>query len=228
MKFARPGGHLFEYDNKRAGPLARWLLNMTDHPINSVADVGCGPRPMHAWIEKVKGSGDFDYFGVDVDPVAKATLAEMGLECLSPDEAAQRRAEVVFAYEVIEHIPEAETDAFWGFLHDMVDDVLVLTTPNFEGFENGIRPTPEFTEMRYVPDHFLGWDPDSTDPHMHKVAYTAETLSEQIRSVFDPKVWDWLVYRAWRWSLIDHATETVHHHHFKLHAVVWRKELFRR
>lgn len=228
MQYAKPGGHLFDYDNKRAEPLARWLFHMTEHPVHSVADVGCGTRPMYPWIQKMNTDGELEYFGVDVDPAAKAKLSEMGLECLSPEEAAQRRAEVVLAYEVIEHIPEAETDEFWSFLRAMTQDILVMTTPNFEGFKDGIHPTADYSEMRYVPDHFKDWSPTSTDPHAHKVAFTAESLSEQIKSVFDPKEWDWLVYRAWRWSIIDHSTQTVHQHHFKLHSVVWRKELFRR
>ena len=228
MQFAKPGGHLFEYDNKRAEPLARWLFQMANHPVNSVADIGCGTRPMYPWIQKMNEDGNLDYFGVDVDPAAKAKLTEMGLECLHPDEAAKRTAEVVLAYEVIEHIPEADTDEFWGFLKAVTKDILVMTTPNFEGFKNGIYPTEEFAEMRYVPDHFKDWSPTSPDPHAHKVAFTAQSLSDQIRSVFDPKEWDWLVYRAWRWSIIDHSTQTVHQHHFKLHSVVWRKELYRR
>ena len=228
MEYASPVGHLFEYDNKRAEPLARWLFRATGHPVNSVADVGCGTRPLYPWVQKMNADGNLSYFGVDVDPAAIAKLEEMGLECISPQDAASRTAEVVLAYEVIEHIPEGENDAFWGFLRAITGDILVLTTPNFEGFVNGTTPEPARAEMRYVPDHFKDWSPRSTDPHAHKVAFTATSLSDRIQSTFDPAEWDWLVYRAWRWSIIDHATQTVHQHHFKLHSVVWRRELYDR
>jgi len=228
VQYARPIGHLFDYDNKRAEPLARWLLKVADHPMETVADVGCGTRPLQPWLRKLKPEGQLDYFGVDVDPAAVAKLNEMGLECVGPDEAAQRQAQVVFAYEVVEHIPPAEDDDFWSFLQGLTQDVLVLTTPNFEGFRNGIYPEPDRTEMRYVPDHFKDWSPTSTDPHAHKIAYTAQSLSDRIASHFPGPTWDHLVYRAWRWTLVDHGAGTVHEHYFKLHAVAWRRELFDR
>jgi len=95
--------------------------------------------------------------------------------------------------------------------------------PNFEYWNERFRAKPEFKDIRWIPDHFVAWDPGSDNPHKHKQMTTPNSIRQYLRQSFPAEDWHCEVIRAWPWRLKDLARgfETIYY--FKVFAVAMRR-----
>ncbi|MCP4100976.1 MAG: hypothetical protein GY750_06080 [Lentisphaerae bacterium] len=217
-----------QYNEVKIARLAKIFLQKGPGPV-SVADIGCFNRPIYDWLIKVAEVSS--YVGVDPDPIAISDLKKRNLKCIPPEEFKLiDDVDYCFGLEVIEHIKRSQSEQFLRTLRDKTRKAIIMTTPNFEGWDADpsqltAKRRPEFTELRYIPDHIPGYEVESQNPHSHKQIMTVEILSEQIISVFPSNEWDWVIYRAWPWHFSDLARNTDFSHYFKLHFAIFRKSL---
>lgn len=219
--------HFGECENRKIMPLAKLFLDQSKEK-TTIADVGCYKRPIIDWVSKVCDLENF--IGVEVDEDAIKYLRDRNIDCLTPSQfSSAKPVDYVFGLEVIEHITASDSRLFLESCLSRCKKALFLTTPNFEGWDaaddSNIKTREEYKEMRYIPDHLKYFDAKSSNPHYHKQIMTVETISEHILDVL-PENWDWIVYKAWKWKLVDESTKAVFSHYFKLHVAIWNREVF--
>lgn len=190
----------------------------------SCLDVGCGRSRYDRWFERLAARrSPGRYIGLDTDPQIIDELRGEGVDARHALRGPGRcDSDLVLCVEVVEHLLPEETPEFFNFVAENTTKLVALTTPNFE-YWNGLRQKPEYRECRWVPDHFLFFDP-AGGPHDHKQAMTPHNLSAYFTQAFPAPDWDFRVFRAWPWRLEDLVTNEVFTLYFKLFGLAWRTD----
>jgi hypothetical protein len=216
---------ILETTSRNIKPMLRDRATELGIEFESCLDVGCGRSRHDRWFQKFSPSGgSMSYIGLETDPVIVSELLAEGVDVRNPDEApvTDCESDLTLCIEVVEHLTPQETPGFMEFVAANTRKMMVLTTPNFE-YWPGLRPGPDLRELRFVPDHFKGFNPRG-GPHAHKQEMTPQSLSRYLADAFPDDEWDVDVYRAWPWRLEDLSVGRTFEVYFKLFAMVTRRE----
>ena len=203
-------------------PLLERGLQERKIELNSCLDVGCGMNPLDEWFRKNAASAQAQYYAIDAHPAVKEGLAQKGITVMTPwDVPANFSSDLVIAAEVIEHVPKDDIAKFVSSLNQWTGKVLALTCPNFADFDVN-RKLAKNKELRFVPDHLVDFNAQSTDPSFHKTETTPGMLLDALQKGFPAPEWSVTVYKAWPWLLADIPAGKSYLIYFKLFALVWR------
>lgn len=192
---------------------------------SSCIEFGPGNNPLHDWFKKYnKAKNAKDYICIELDNNISSKLLARNINTYSDIiQSPLKIADLTLALEVLEHIPENDLLIFLEKIKAATNVMFACTTPNFEHWDETLKPLPEVKECRYIPDHFPYYKPKSTNPHHHKTAMTPEKMFNLLSQVFPLDTWYINVYRAWPWKISDLARNSTYQLYFKLFGMVVKK-----
>jgi hypothetical protein len=211
--------HIFA---KQMYPLVRDVAALKGFEFESCLDIGCGRNPVHAWFEKQEYSSKPSQFaGIDSDPEIVSEMKAKGIDIFHPGEYPEdRRADLVIAKEVLEHIAPEDTSDFLSFCAKKTRKCFAMTTPNFEYWPKRRTAAPN-EWCRWIPDHLIYLKPGSSNPHDHQQEMTVDLVNELLVAHFPAPEWNVHVVRAWPWTIVDNVTGNSLIYYFKIFAVAW-------
>lgn len=175
-----------------------------------VLEIGCGPG---VFLNECRSRGA-DVLGVDPSPRAARLASRQGLHmidstfehALEQGWLGPRAFDLVFAFEVIEHVPRP--GAFLDALHDLLvlGGALYLSTPNFQLFYLMGAAAPAVTNWQ---EHLHFFTPKSLRSRLEERGFKeicVETLSPLTVADRQKQV---LLHRAWirsAWGVLRHWT----------------------
>jgi hypothetical protein len=205
-------------------PLVEEIAAKRSLTLESCLDIGSGARPKHDWFGKVARNPAARFRALEVDAKLRQRLGEMGVACEPAfDAIADRAYDLSIATEVLEHVRAADSVGFLKQIARVTNVLFAMTTPNFEYWGDRLRAKPEHKNIRWIPDHFLGYDPKSDSPHCHKQMLDPELVLKYLRRAFGERDWELIVLRAWPWEVKDLARGSEAIFYFKIFAVAIRR-----
>jgi hypothetical protein len=84
----------------------------------------------------------------------------------------------------------------------------------------------ESGHLRFVPDHFVIYNPEDANPLTHKQVMTIDILDNWLNEIFKSDTWEVRVMQAWPWTIIDNTNVKTWSMYFKLFGIVIHREWF--
>lgn len=206
-------------------PIVEEVVTRENAVVQSCLDIGSGARPKHEWFRKAfeKKEG-VRFAALEADEKLRKQLSKINVSSEeSFSSIPERSYDLSIALEVIEHLrPESSID-FLRQIERVTNKIFAMTVPNFEYWNERFRAKPAFKDIRWIPDHFVAWDPDSDNPHKHKQMTTPNSIRRYLGDSFPAEHWHCEVIRAWPWELKDLARGFRTRYYFKVFAVAMRR-----
>ncbi len=215
----------FETDNWSVLPLVETIVRRRELEIASCLDIGAGDRPKSDWFRKNYKSKQRRFAALEVDENLRERLAKKNIQSESsfavvPDQG----YDMSLALEVMEHLRPSDSVPFLQQVARVTSKIYAMTAPNFEYWDENFRAKPRYKDIRWIPDHFVAWDPESSNPHKHKQMTTPELISGYFAEAFPSDEWETAVFRAWPWDLKDRTREFKAKYFFKVFGIAIRRD----
>lgn len=215
----------YETDHWSVLPIVEEVITRENLAVHSCLDVGSGARPKHEWFNKAFGRTDGVRFAaLEADEKLRKQLSKINVSSVeSFSSISDRSYDLAIALEVVEHLRPENSIDFLRQIARVTNRIFAMTVPNFEYWNERFRAKPEFKDIRWIPDHFVAWDPNSDNPHKHKQMTTPNSIRQYLRDSFPAEHWNCEVIRAWPWELKDRARGFRTTYYFKVFAVAMRR-----
>lgn len=205
-------------------PLVEEIVREKSLNITSCLDVGSGARPKIEWFLKTYGQSS-SFCALEVDKKLRKKLDSMGVfSVASFEEINSKGYDLTLLLEVLEHLKPDDSLSFLQKVANNTNTLLAMTVPNFEYWDENLKQLEKYRLIRWIPDHFRIYEPDSPNFHRHRQRMTPEILYDYLSLAFPRPTWKVFIFRAWPWEIIDRSISNRRQKfYFKIFAVAIRE-----
>ncbi|MEO5376901.1 MAG: class I SAM-dependent methyltransferase [Magnetococcus sp. DMHC-6] len=182
---------------RRLALIRQEMIRSDSWPPQHVLEIGCA---LGFGLAEVQTLGNFQLFGADISPQAIEVCRQKGFQvslatvngCV-PEIKDRNSLDLIYMFDVIEHIIDIKTFLDWAFIHLTEKGFLVVTTPDMKSLENRLlgRRTPSIK----IPQHLTLFDIDTLQkafaPHFILVRHWRDfqmvglnTIWNRLRHIF--------------------------------------------
>lgn len=204
-------------------PLVENIVSERSLSIKSCLDIGSGTRPKIEWFSETYGQSS-SFCALEADKKLRQKLCSKGIYSVASfDDISKKSYDLTLMLEVLEHIKPDESLDFLKKISEKTNILFAMTVPNFEYWDENLKPLEKYRLIRWIPDHFPMYEPDSLNIHRHRQRMTPDILFDYLSLAFPSPTWKVLIFRAWPWEIIDRSVkDKKQKFYFKIFGVALR------